>query len=66
MRIMWSIEDMAKAAGGYTGVNDVVAAWDYLILGVPTREAGSEQEVRDNEVDNSLSTTNTNEEKMSL
>ena len=52
---------MAKEAGGYTGINDVIAAWDYLILGVPTREANSEQEIGDNEVDNSHSgTTNTN------
>jgi hypothetical protein len=37
MRIMWRIEDAARLAAGLKGPNDVVAAWDYLILSVPSK-----------------------------
>ena len=61
MRIMWSIEDMAKAAGGYTGENDVIAAWDYLVLSVPTVGENSEPVIGENEVDN---TAGSNEQEI--
>ena len=61
MRIMWSIEDLAKAAGGYTGENDVIAAWDYLVLSVQTVGDNSEPVIGENEVDN---TAGSNEQEI--
>mmetsp|Transcript_29737 Transcript_29737/g.42444 ORF Transcript_29737/g.42444 Transcript_29737/m.42444 type:complete len:743 (+) Transcript_29737:3709-5937(+) len=37
MRTMWRIEDLAREASGLQGPNDVVAAWDYMLLQVPTK-----------------------------
>lgn len=40
MRIMWRIEDLSRRAakGILTGQNDILAAWDLMLLAVPPRE----------------------------
>ena len=35
MKQMWKIENMARETSGLFGDNDVIAAWDYLMLPIP-------------------------------
>ena len=32
MRVMWRIEDLARASGGFKGKNDVICAWDQMMI----------------------------------
>ena len=34
MRVMWGIEDMARSTADLWGPNDVIAAWDHMLLPV--------------------------------
>lgn len=43
MRTMWRIEDLARSTSGLQGMNDVVAAWDYLVLKVDLEGPKSEE-----------------------
>ena len=35
MRTMWMIEDLARIASGLHGGNEVIAAWDMLVVPIP-------------------------------
>lgn len=35
MKMMWKLEEMAKATCGLSGVNDVIAAWDLMSVNIP-------------------------------
>ena len=34
MKVMWKLEDFARSTCGLMGKNDVIAAWDHMILPV--------------------------------
>ena len=35
MKIMWKLEDFAREECGLSGKNDVIAAWDLMVVPVP-------------------------------
>ena len=43
MRVMWSIEDMARSTADLWGPNDVIAAWDHLIYPVAQTDDHDEE-----------------------